>query len=467
MTTIPVEADAPGSPSSRPGRKLVYGWGAVLLVCGITIFGQLDRGIMALLVEPIKADTRFTDTQISLLLGLAYSMTYMCAGLPMARVADTGKRVLLLLLALIVWSSGTLFCGISQNFWQFFVARGVVGAGEAVKGPTTTSLITDQVPREALTRAMGIYNLAVQFGESLALIIGGLLIAFVATLPIYHVPVIGELHSWRLVYLIFAVPGIAYALIFMATVGEPQRRGRKFRKAAPIREVVRFLTRGKEGRVAIPYFVSLCLSSVFLLGAGAWRPSFYERTYHVSPAVFGPFTGTAMLITAPIGVIIGTWIYERLSKRYDDANVRMVIVLDAIMIPFGIAGPLMPNFTLAIASSVFANLILMMGSPARSTIMQLITPNEMRAQVNAVMMFTIGVVGGIGPTVIALITDHVFGDESMLRYSLMIGAAICYPLTVAMFLIARKPFGELNRKAREEEAAMLAQPAGEASTPAV
>ena len=128
-------------------------WYAVAMVAAVTVFGQLDRGIMSLLVGSIKRDTHMTDTELSLLMGLAFSLVYMCAGLPMARVSDVKRRTFILPVALAIWSLGTALCGVAQTFWQFFIFRGMVGGGESVKGPTSVSLIPDLVPREQLSRA--------------------------------------------------------------------------------------------------------------------------------------------------------------------------------------------------------------------------------------------------------------------------------------------------------------------------
>jgi MFS family permease len=427
------------------------GWYGVCIVSLVTMFGQLDRGIMALLVVSIKRDTGMSDTQISLLMGLAYSMVYMCVGLPMARVSDRARRTFILPGALAVWSLGTALCGLAQSFAAFFVFRGIVGAGEAVKGPTSTSLIADLVPPHRMARAFGIYNIAITVGEAGALILGGLLLGYVATLAPIHVPFIGDLHGWRLVYLIFGLPGIVLALIFVLTLPEPARHGRlrADERSVPIKDVLLFLVRGPSARMFVPLFIAATMSSLYLMGNVAWKPAFYQRTFGLTPAQFGPIAGSINLIMAPVGVVIGSFVVERMGRRWDDAYMRLVLISDLIMIPIAIAIPLMPTFGGAVTCQAALSLMLMVSIPARTAATQLITPNEMRAQINAVFMFTIGVIGtGLGPYLLAAITDYAFQDETQLRYAMMSVAAVATPVCAICAAFALRAYRAMLRDGR-------------------
>jgi len=449
----PVDAAGPemaGSTWPRPAMA----WYGVSMIALVTLFGQLDRGIMALLLASIKRDTGMSDTELSLLMGLAFSIPYMFVGLPVARMADVGRRTVILPAALAVWSLGTALCGMAQSFWQFFVFRALIGAGESIKGPTSTSLIPDLVPRTRLSRAFGVYNVAVGAGESLALILGGLLLGIFVAMPPIHVPMIGELHGWRMVYLVFGIPGLLLAIVFLLTVKEPARHGLTRPGSAPIRDVALFLVRGPAARVYVPLLCAAVLNSLYLMGIGAWRPTFYERTYGLGPAEYGPIIGLGMLIAAPVGVALGAFVVERLARSWDDAHLRLVLLTELLTIPVVILAPLMPSFTLALACQVMLNILLMMSAPSRLAAMQIITPNEMRAQANAIFMFLFGAIGaGLGPSVIALVTDFIFKDEAELRYAMLTTAAIAAPVVAICTLTALRPYGRLYRSIIDRERA--------------
>jgi MFS family permease len=199
--------------------------------------------------------------------------------------------------------------------------------------------------------------------------------------------------------------------------------------------------------VLIPILLAAAVSNIEEVGVGSWRTVFYERTYGWSPAQFAPILGTASLILTPIGLALGAWLSSALMKagRYD-ANMRIVLWVAFISIPLSIAGPLMPSFELALACSL-ANLTLTIAAaPCQLAAMQVMTPNELRGQVNALYMFTLSVLGqGLGPTVVALMTDYLFQSEADLRYAMVTAAAVAGPVTLFLIWKAVRPYGDYYR----------------------
>ena len=122
------------------------------------IFSFIDRQVIALLVEPIRADLQISDTQFSLLHGLAFAIFYAIMGIPIARLADTKSRPLIIAVGVFFWSIATAACGLTRNFWQLFIARMGVGVGEAALSPAAYSMITDLFPKSKLGLALGVYS---------------------------------------------------------------------------------------------------------------------------------------------------------------------------------------------------------------------------------------------------------------------------------------------------------------------
>jgi len=428
-------------------------WFTLSMIGTVTVLGQMDRAIFYLLVNSIKRDLQFTDTQMSLLMGVAYSAAYFLVGLPVARLTDVATRKYILPCALAAWSFGTAVCALSANFWQLFLARSIVGGGESVKGPCSVSMISDLFPRDKLPRAYAGYNFAIRFGEALALIIGGLLIGYFAKLGTVDMPLLGPMRDWHLVFLIFGVPGIVFALIFVATVKEPARHGRKIQGSVPIRDVFAFLFRSKAGAVLIPILLAAAVNNIEMVGVGSWRPAFYERTYGWGPADFAPIMGVANLILAPIALIAGAMLSERLARKgHADANMRIVLWANIGSIPLSIMSPLMPNFELALGISLMSTFLTIASAPSLLAAMQVVTPNELRGQINALYLFTLSVLGqGLGPTVVALMTDYVFQAEADLRYAMVTMAALAGPISLALIWMAVKPYGEAYKAANAAE----------------
>ncbi|ODT89743.1 MAG: hypothetical protein ABS86_04695 [Sphingobium sp. SCN 64-10] len=404
------------------------------------MLSNVDRNIINLLVQPIKRDLALSDTQISLIIGFAFSSAYMVVGLPMARVADQRSRKLILSAGLTVWSLATALCGMARSFGGLFLARGIVGGAESVAGPSSMSMISDMVPRAKLPRAFAIYQLGISAGQATALLAGGLLVAFFAGLGPVHIPVLGEMREWQLVFLVCALPGLATALLFLVTVREPVRHNRRSKGGVPLREVGAYLLSNRA--LFLPLFLSIGIGAIETTGLMTWRAAFYERTYGWGPAQIGPLLALSLVISTPIALTLGTWFAEYMGRRGNpDAMARVCFYSQALSAPFAIATSLMPTPWLAFFCGMISSIIGLASAPAQNAAIQMVTPSEMRAQISAVYLFTISVIGnGLGPLFVALVTDFLLQDETMLRYSMAFFAAVMAPGGAALMYLAIKPY---------------------------
>jgi MFS family permease len=425
---------------SWPSRRTA--WYAVSIFALALLFLELDRGIMTLLVEPIKADLDLSDTQISLLLGFAVIVFNAFVAVPASRFVDVWPRNLILSAGVAFWSTMTALCGFAQTFWQLFMFRMGMGIGGILNGPGTYSMMADYFPRERLPRAIAVLQLGFIGGLGISLVLGAFVIQMLLGFPSVTIPGTGiVLRNWQLVFIIVGVPGLVVAAL-MLTVPEPPRRGRmiKLTKAMPLYEVIGYLV--KHWRVYAPQFFGLAIAAIESAGTRAWQPVFFQRTYDWSAQKTGLTLGIALLVAAPFGLLLGTWLTERFARTRNDANLRVVAIGYTIGPAFAIAGPLMPNPWLAVAAAALAFMIGIGGAVPQNAALQSVTPNEMRGQVTALYLFVFAVIGGgIGPTFIAVFTDYVIGDESLLRYSLSLSAAIMMPLAAWIMWSGVRSYG--------------------------
>ena len=408
-------------------------WYAVTILSLVSMMSNIDRGVINLLISPIKRDMDLSDTAVSLLVGAMFSVVYVVFSFPLARLADVKSRKIILTLGLAVWSLATVLCGLAQTLWQLFVARGMVGAGESVKGPCSMSMITDLVPEQKLPRAFAIFQLGITGGMAAAMVVGGFLLALFAHMPPLTLPGHIVVRDWHMVFLVTGSPGLLLALVMAFTVREPARQNRATKGSVPLKEVVRFLFLNRG--LYLPLFLSIAIASTETYGLQSWRPSFLERTYGWGPAQAGPLLGGMLLIATPSGRWFGTLLAEHLyRKRPKDAMIRSCLWSQLIATPFAIVMPLMPTPWLALGVGLLGSIAWSMSAPGQNAAILSVTPNEMRGQVSAIYLFCISVIGGgFGPTAIALITDHVLHDEAMLRFSMSGFAAVVGPLVI--FLI--------------------------------
>jgi len=431
-------AKGPPEPSSPRG------WYTVFILATVAMLSYMDRGVMALFVQPMKRDFGLTDTQVSLLLGLAFTLPFVLFGLPMSRLVDRGVRRTLIAGCLAAWSFATGLCGIAQNYWSLFACRAVIGGSESVNTAASLSVIADAVRRERWPRAFAIQAAGVAVGGAMSLLVGGLLFGLVDHLAPIHLSGIGIIYNWQLVFMIVSIPGLLLAGLMMVSVPEPRRKGGTRPGGYPLREVFGFLMSMRA--MHFPLLAAMLLLSMLNYGLGAWSPAFYERTYGWGPEVAGPMMGMVSLVGSLIGLLMGARLAELFARRNDDANLRVLLLAHGLALPLHVLAPLMPNPWLALGCNALAGLVGVMGGPGFYAAVQLTTPNEMRGQLNILYAASMNTIGGsLGPTVIGLLTDHVAPSEADLGYVLVAVNLMFGPIALFLLWKSLRPYAMAYR----------------------
>lgn len=437
---------SPGNDEMRwPSMGQAYFAAGALAVAQMC--AQLNNGVMTLMVESVKRDLQLTDLQMSYLLGFSVILFYALVGIPAARLVDRHNRKWLMMIAIAVWSAATAACGLAMSFWQFFAARFGIGAGESINGPLSYSLLADYFRPEKLPRGIAIYNVGMQAGTALSLLLGAFLIHILGGLQSIEMPLLGVVRDWQMVFIVTGLVGIPVMLL-LAFVTEPQRRCVKFadasgqmrRKSATLREVVAYLI--GHWRLYAPMFIGLSLTSIHMMGMAGWAAAFYGRTYGWSPATVGLNSGLLSLILGIPALFCAVWINEHFARRgHADTNLRIMAIGVTVAAPVMIAMPLMPSPWLALILASLGPALLLVAAPSLNAALQIITPNEMRGQVTAIYLFIIMAAGGsIGPTLFAFLTQKVFSDEAMLRYAILTSAVVIFPLAAANYWMGLKAY---------------------------
>jgi MFS family permease len=416
-------------------------WYALAVLTVGLMIATVDRGILTLLVAPIRSHLDITDTQFSVLHGWAFVSVYAILGLPIARLADYSSRRLIIGIGMAFWSVMTGLCGFAANFTQFFLARAGVGAGESAYAPAVYSILQDSFPPEKLPRVFSIMAIGFAYGTSFGVILGAALLLLATDLA--AAPGLFQgLEPWQVVLILVAIPGVGLAL-FVGTMHEPRRRGLlpgTEGRALPLRTVFEYFR--DHGRTYLPMFAAMGIKAMLSFGAGLWVPEMFRRTHGWAPATTALWIGSLGLVVAPLGLMTGGWLAERFARRgRDDANLRVLQIATILVIPFSVAYPLAstPQWALVLWALNFFCAMLGVG-PANAAV-QVITPNQMRGQVRAAYQFVFNVVGfGAGPFLVALFTDYVFGHDAALHYSLATVAAIIGPAAALLTWYGMRPY---------------------------
>jgi MFS family permease len=415
-----------------------YAWYVVSVLCLASIVGQIDRQIIALLVEPLKADFGLSDTRISVLQGLAFALFFVIVAVPIGRVADAANRKVVISVGALLWSVATALCGLARDFWQLFFARMGVGVGEATLGPATFSMISDYFPREKLARALAVFVGSSFVGTGIALLVGGTLVAWAGDVGEIVLPVVGTLRPWQLAFIAAGSTGIL-VLLLLPSVREPPRHGLASDPGAqvkhvPLQQIARFVVAHRGAYFAIYGGFSVIAAMNFALGA--WVPTFFVRVYGWSPGEIGQIYGLYVMTFGALGVLAGGWLTDRLHARgHADANLRAALYACLPALPLVAAMPLAGN---PIASLVLLAPVAFLGTVpfgAGPAAIPLITPNRMRAQLVAAYYLVANLVGvAFGPWIVAFFTDYVFKDESLIGYSLSMACSLLLGTAVLILL---------------------------------
>lgn len=430
-----------------PARS--YAWYVATILTLAHIISFLDRQILSLLVTPIKRDLGINDTQMSLLMGLAFAIMYTFAAIPLGRLADRRSRRTIVIVGITAWCAMTAACGLARNYAQLFLARIGVGIGEATLTPSALSMLSDYFPRERRGAAIGFYNMGVSVGAGIAFIVGGQVIGFVMTSPPITLPVIGELFAWQTVFLVVGLPGLVVAAL-MFSVREPRRRGKIITNPASthdgaadvisLGDAAHFLMQRRKTYGGL----AMVVAGTTILGYGFlnWIPSMFQRTWGLTMPEIATNLGIVLLIAGPIGVNGGGWLTDHwLRQGHKDAPLRVMLISAPIMLVASAALPLMPTPELALLMFVPHILGAAAITAAGGTALMLITPNQLRAQATAIYYFIISLAGlTLGPTSVALLTDYVFRDEAALRYSMAIVGFAAPLLSVVSAVLMRRAY---------------------------
>jgi len=425
-------------------------WYAVGILVVAFVFSFIDRIIIALLVEPIKRDLDISDFGIGMLQGLAFAVFYALVGIPIGRWADRYSRRWIIGTGIFVWSLMTAACGLTRNFWQLFLVRVGVGVGEAALSPAAYSMIADYFPKEKLGRALGVYQAGAFLGAGIAFLIGGLVIRLVSGTGTFVLPVIGAVQPWQMVFFAVGLPGLLVAVL-MCTVDEPVRRGTVAGHAdgIPLRVVLGYVR--QHWRLFAAHFCGFALLAVPITTILTWVPAYYNRVLGYTLPEVGLTLGSILVILSPAGVYFGGWLVDALQKKgYADATFRVGIGAAAILLPLSYLATSGTDPDMAIylfGPFVFCASISMAAAPAA---LQVVTPNQMRAQVSATWMLVLNIVtAGIGPTAVGFITAYVLSDDMAVGSSIALVNCLSVPLAGLVLWGGLKSF----------RAAVAAQPA--------
>ncbi len=408
---------------------------ALGLLTVVYTFNFIDRQLLSILQESIKADLSLSDSQLGLLTGFAFAVFYVTAGLPIARWADRANRRNIIAFSVGLWSLMTALSGMVQNYGQLLAARIGVGIGEAGGSPPSHSIISDIFPPESRASAISLYSTGVNIGILFGFLLGGWL---------------NEYFGWRVAFLVVGVPGILIAAIVRLTLAEPIRGLSENKQVSsatiPFMDVVRLLW----SRVS---FRHMALGGAFNAFASYstsnWTASFFIRSHGMTTGELGTWLALIIGLGGAIGVVSGGVLADRLARNDKRWYMWLPAIAGFVSVPFMIGVYLVDDAYLALAFAVVPGVMfnVYLGNTIATT--HGLVGLRMRATASAILFLILSIIGlGIGPWAVGMLSDALgssLGSESLRQAMLYIIPPMMFWSACHFYLASKSVRADLAR----------------------
>jgi MFS family permease len=428
-------------------RSTMGAWVALGVLLLLYILNSLDRGLLSLLVKPVKADLGIDDLQMSLLLGFAFALFYAVCGIPIGWIVDRFSRQLTLWIGVTFWSLATIASGLAQTYPQLLIARIALGAGEATLGPSAHSIIADKFPKHRLATALSIYTAGAVLGTGGSIALGGWAVGHLMKHPFITLPLFGQVQPWQAAFILLGLPGLVLALsVFLFK--EPARlSGHEAGKSVRLLPFLR-----SRWKVLTAFAFSFALFSMVVYGTLVWLPAHMERSFGWGAGKAGPIIGILNILSVGLGTLGGGVIADRLfSAGRKDAHLRVFFLAILIGAPVGAVGFLLPNPVLFLACMTVLKLCCFSYVGYAAAAIQAISPQALRGRMAAMYLLVLALVGnGIGPSLIAFLTEFVFHDPAKLGAAISLTLVVLTPIALTAAWLGMKPMREAVERLEAE-----------------
>jgi len=409
-------------------------WWALLLLTATYTFSFIDRQIINLLVDPIRADLSLSDSQVSFLQGLAFVLPYVILSIPLGRIVDRANRIRVLVFGILIWTVSCVTCGLAKNFWQLGVARMGVGAGEASVTPASWSLLADFFPENKRALPVSIFLMGPYLGAGLSLILGAEVVGWASGLGAIELPMVGALAPWQLTFMLVALPGLLMAFL-LPLLREPPRTQRLTQTAEPLSwgDVANYVWPRR--RVFGAYLLGAPFIVLVLYALQAWVPSLLIRVHGLEIVDAGLYYGTIALLAGSAGVLSGPVAARWLATYMDPARAPLITSIwsTSLLIPVLVGAGLAESLSWALALITGASYLVTFPLAVFATGLQSASPNEMRGLMAGCFVLSTNLIGlALGPTSVALASDYIFESTQAVGSSLALVGATVLPMAVLL-----------------------------------
>jgi len=401
-------------PDDRSGYLFSKGYSnyVFILLFLLYMFDYIDRMVVTSMFTSIERDWGITHTQSGMLVSAVYWAIVLLT-FPVSILIDRWSRTKTIGAMAIMWSLATALCALTGNFVQLFMARMLIGIGEAGYAPGGSAMISGLYPIDKRAKMMGIWNAAIPLGSAIGVLLGG---------------VIAVKLGWKHAFGIVALPGMIVAILFLfvkdyKTVDlsflDKGRNRVKMEKKDMVKE---FITKPS---ILFTYFgmAAVVFVTTSML---TWLPTYFEKVRGIPQETAGQMASSVMLL-ALIGAPLGGYLTDRWRKTRDNARLMfpaLSTLLSAAVLFIAMA--LLKGTFQYVVLLIFGILILTFISGAAAVTQDVIHPG-LRATSYAIAVVIQNLLGAsTAPIVMGKMYDltNIQTALSVLPFILLIGALL-------------------------------------------
>jgi len=295
------------NPVDRTGYlfSLRYSNYVFMLLFLLYMFDYIDRMVVTSMFTSIERDWGISHTQSGLLVSAVY-WAIVILTFPISILVDRWSRTKTIGVMAIMWSLATALCALTGNFVQLFMARMLIGVGEAGYAPGGSAMISGLYPVDRRARMMGLWNASIPLGSAIGVLLGGVIAAKL---------------GWKHAFGIVAIPGMIVAILFLfvkdyKTVDlsfyDKYSNKIKMEKKDMVKE---FITKPSVlltylGMAAVVFVTTSMLT---------WLPTYFEKMRNIPQETAGKMASSVMVL-ALVGAPLGGYLTDIWRKSKSNAR---------------------------------------------------------------------------------------------------------------------------------------------------
>ncbi|MFT4054011.1 MAG: MFS transporter [Novosphingobium sp.] len=436
----------PEAPASERAIGPMIAWITVATLFLAQIVSTIDRGMLALVIDPVRRDLSISEMQIALLQGFAFSIFYVTVGLPLGAVADVVNRRRLLIGGIVIWSAATIAGGFAQGFGSMFASRLFIGVGEAVLGPCAVTMISDLFPPHRRGRPMALYVFGSMIAYGLGSLVSGVILDLAPKGVFAGLPIIGDLAPWRIAFALVGGSGLLI-VILLFLLREPARRTDTAASSEPKLSFAEGLgLLAAQRSVFLPLYGSLALYAMGGSVATGWGAVFLTRAFGYQVGAAGQGLGTSQIAWSVAGALVASVVVDRVGARSGArGRMRLAGFLSLVGIPSCL--PLLSGSgSLAMAMLGEVMLVSAIYGTTMLSVISEIAPAKVRGFAVALYAFVMTIIGAsLGPLAVAWLTESVFASPLAVGRSMAIVGVCAF---VAASLLALRAASRITSDER-------------------